>query len=206
MRVFLINPSHVSFGTAVITPRWLFVLAAATPAQFGDPIIADETLDPFDDAQVAPGDVVGIGIHTGNALRGYEVGRLARARGAYVVFGGIHSTLYPAEAHELGSAHAVVRGDGDVVWGTVIGDCAAGTPRRIYEAGRISGAMFGRPVGSPAERPHMWDRSRRCAVSKALLVLLGGRTDGQDPRQAAVDAVIRGGRAAATRFQVHRAG
>ena len=45
MRVFLVNPSHVSFGTAVITPRWLFVLAAATPARFGDPVICDETLD-----------------------------------------------------------------------------------------------------------------------------------------------------------------
>ncbi len=30
MKVHLINPSHVSFGTAVITPRWLYVLAAAT--------------------------------------------------------------------------------------------------------------------------------------------------------------------------------
>ena len=29
MRVFLVNPSDVSFGIAVITPRWLFVLAAA---------------------------------------------------------------------------------------------------------------------------------------------------------------------------------
>ena len=37
MKVFLVNPSDVSFGIAVITPRWLFVLAAATPARFGDP-------------------------------------------------------------------------------------------------------------------------------------------------------------------------
>src|SRR3977135_122076 len=99
MRALLVTPRHVSFGTAVITPRWLYVLAAATPSRWGDPIIADETLDPFDDSQLSPGDVVGIGIHTGNALRGYEVGRLARARGACVVVGGIHSTLYPAEAH-----------------------------------------------------------------------------------------------------------
>ena len=35
MRVFLVNPSHVSFGTAVITPRWLYVLAAATPVTMG---------------------------------------------------------------------------------------------------------------------------------------------------------------------------
>ena len=48
MRVFLVNPSHVSFGTAVITPRWLYVLAGATPSRYGDPILVDETLDPFD--------------------------------------------------------------------------------------------------------------------------------------------------------------
>ena len=51
---------------------------------------------------VAPGDVVGIGIHTANALRGYEIGRVARAAGAIVVFGGIHATLYPDEAREHG--------------------------------------------------------------------------------------------------------
>ena len=45
MRVYLVNPSHLSFGTAVITPRWLFVLAAATPDRFGTPVIVDETLE-----------------------------------------------------------------------------------------------------------------------------------------------------------------
>ena len=78
MRVFLVNPSHLSFGTAVITPRWLFVLAAATPARFGTPVIVDETLEQFDLSAVQPGDVVGIGIHTANALRGYDIGRAAR--------------------------------------------------------------------------------------------------------------------------------
>ena len=36
-RVHLINPSQVSFGVAVITPRWLYVLAAATGTRWGDP-------------------------------------------------------------------------------------------------------------------------------------------------------------------------
>ena len=94
MRVFLVNPSHVSFGIAVITPRWLYVLAAATPLRWGTPIVCDETLDPFDATQVAPGDVVGIGIHTGNALRGYEVGRLARDRGASVTANGIRRSRW----------------------------------------------------------------------------------------------------------------
>jgi len=192
MRVFLVNPSDVSFGTAVITPRWLYVLAAATPSRCGAPVIADETLDPFDAAQLAPGDVVGIGIHTGNALRGYEVGQLARARGAYVVFGGIHSTLYPAEAHALGGAHAVVRGDGDIIWATVLDDCAAGTPRQMYEAGRIAGAAF-KPARwdlLPKDR-YMWgsiQTVRGCPKHCSFCSVW--RTDGQAPRQAAVHAVI----------------
>src|ERR671934_148598 len=136
MAVHLVNPSHLSFGVGVITPRWLFVLAAATPAAHGRPQITDETLEPFDVGRVQAHDVVGIGIHTGNALRGYEIGTRARARGANGVFGGIHATLYPNEAHELGGAHAVVRGDGEVVWKTVLADCASGTPKRVYEAGR----------------------------------------------------------------------
>ena len=123
MRVHLVNPSDLSFGTAVITPRWLYVLAAATPGRYGTPFIVDETLEPFDPALLSPGDVVGIGIHTSNALRGYAIGQRARALGAFVVFGGIHATLFPDEARERGAAHSVVSGDGDVVWPRVLADC-----------------------------------------------------------------------------------
>src|SRR5215471_11111407 len=48
MNVHLVNPSAVSFGTAVITPRWQYVLAGATPRTFVDPILVDETLFPID--------------------------------------------------------------------------------------------------------------------------------------------------------------
>ena len=142
MAVHLVNPSHLSFGIGVITPRWLFVLAGATPASHGQPHITDETLEVFDFQTIEPGDIVGIGIHTGNALRGYEIGRLARERGATVVFGGIHATLYPEEAHELGGAHAVVKGDGDVAWPRVLDDAVDGTLQRIYEAGRVDADSF----------------------------------------------------------------
>src|SRR5215475_5889337 len=139
-RVHLLNPSHVSFGVAVITPRWLYVLAAATGTEWGDPIIVDESLDPIDTSTIQAGDVVGIGIHTGNALRGYEVGRMARERGAWVVYGGIHATLFPDEVHEHGGAHAVVKGDGDVIWAQVIRDCFAGVPEALYDGGKVSGS------------------------------------------------------------------
>ncbi len=103
MNIFLVNPSHVSFGIGVITPRWLYVLASATPDTYGPPTLIDETLEPSDLNLIKRGDVVGIGIHTGNALRGYEVGLAARAAGAQVIYGGIHATLYPDEARDLGS-------------------------------------------------------------------------------------------------------
>src|SRR5215813_4447347 len=131
-RVHLVNPSDHSFGIGVITPRWLYVLAAATGRQWGDPLIVDETLETIDEETIGEGDVVGIGIHTGNALRGYDIGRLARERGAYVVYGGIHATLFPEEVRAHGDAHAVVTGDGDLVWPEVLADCRRGAPAPLY--------------------------------------------------------------------------
>src|SRR3977135_1779610 len=98
MKVHLINPSALAFGVGVITPRWLYVLAAATPESYGDPIITDETRDPWTPHPVAAGDVVRVGVHTGSAVRGAELGNLARARGPSVVSGGIHAPLYPEES------------------------------------------------------------------------------------------------------------
>jgi radical SAM superfamily enzyme YgiQ (UPF0313 family) len=182
----------VSFGVAVITPRWLYVLAAATGTEWGDPIIVDESLDPIDVSTIQAGDVVGIGIHTGNALRGYEVGRLARERGAWVVYGGIHATLYPEEAHAHGSAHAVVTGDGDLVWRQVVRDCLAGHPRRVYDGGRVGGDEFASARWDllPPGR-YMWasvQTVRGCPKHCSFCSVW--RTDGQEPRQRAVDRVV----------------
>ena len=193
MRIHLVNPSDVSFGTAVITPRWQYVLAAATPARHGTPVLVDETLDPLDEDSIQAGDVIGIGVHTGNALRGYRIGRMARARGAYVVYGGIHATLFPDEVREHGAAHAVVTGDGDLVWPTVLDDCDAGRPQPLYVGGRIDGESF-----SPAR----WDLLPRDRYMWASVQTVRGcpkhcsfcsvwRTDGQKPRQRDVSLVVR---------------
>ncbi len=192
MRVHLINPNHLSFGTGVITPRWLYVIAGATPRSFGDPLLVDESLDPTDFAEINPGDVVGIGIHSGNALRGYEVGQRARARGAYVVFGGIHAGLYPEEAYELGGAHAVVKGDGDVVWARVLADCTNGGPQKLYEGGRIEADQFV-PARWDLLSPdrYMWasvQTVRGCPKHCSFCSVW--RTDGQRPRQRPADVVI----------------
>ena len=192
-RIHLINPSELAFGVAVITPRWLYVLAAATGSRWGDPHLVDETLEHVDPAAFASGDVVGIGIHTGNALRGYAIGRMARERGAWVVFGGIHATLFPDEAHDRGGAHAVVRGDGDLVWQSVLEDCFAGRPARVYEGGRIGGDQFADARWDllPTKR-YMWasvQTVRGCPKHCSFCSVW--RTDGQEPRQRQVDRVVR---------------
>ena len=192
MKVHLVNPSDVSFGTAVITPRWLYVLAAATPRRYGDPAIVDETLEPLDPSGIAPGDVVGIGVHTANALRGYEIGRTARDRGAYVVFGGIHATLYPEEAVKLGGAHAVVQGDGDQAWPALLADFSRGAPKPIYVGGRIEASKFAPARWDllPRDR-YMWgsvQTVRGCPKHCSFCSVW--RTDGQQPRQRSSDAVI----------------
>ncbi len=192
MTVHLVNPSHVSFGASVITPRWLYVLATATPDRHGVPVLTDETLDPIDVESIRAGDVVGIGIHSGNALRGYQVGRLARERGAAVVFGGIHASLFPEEPREHGAAHAVVRGDGDRIWATVLDDWAGGRLEPFYDAGKLDAADL---------LPARWDLLPRDRYMWASVQTVRGcpkhcsfcsvwRTDGQRIRQRNVDCVL----------------
>lgn len=191
-RVHLINPSDMSFGTAVITPRWLYVLAAATPAIFGDAVICDETLEQLDPSTINKGDIVGIGVHTGNALRGYAVGKVARDLGATVIYGGIHATLFPEEVLELGSAHAAVKGDGDVIWAEVLNDVIQGRLQPVYDGGRIEADQF---------LPARWDLMPNDSYMWASVQTVRGcakhcsfcsvwRTDGQKPRQRMSDGVM----------------
>jgi radical SAM superfamily enzyme YgiQ (UPF0313 family) len=192
MSIHLINPSDNAFGTAVITPRWLFVLAAATPRSMGDPILTDECLEQLDTNIIQAGDVVGISVHTGNALRGYQVGKLAHERGATVVYGGIHATLFPEEPFERGAADVVIKGDGDLAWGHALRDLEAGRAQRIYDGGKIGGEEF---------LPARWDLMQADKYMWASVQTIRGcpkhcsfcsvwRTDGQKPRQRAFEQVV----------------
>ncbi len=121
-----------------------------------------------------------------------RVGRLARARGATVVFGGIHASLFPEEAHEHGAAHAVVKGDGDHVWAPVLAACEAGTLQPVYDGGRVDGSSFlpARWDLLPPDK-YMWasvQTVRGCPKHCSFCSVW--RTDGQKPRQRTVDAVV----------------
>jgi radical SAM superfamily enzyme YgiQ (UPF0313 family) len=97
---------------------------------------------------------------------------MARARGAFVVFGGIHTTLFPEEVRQHGAAHAVVTGDGDQVWPVVLADCERGAPDPAYQGGRIDGDAFlpARWDLLPDNR-YMWGSADGARLSEALLLL-----------------------------------
>jgi hypothetical protein len=93
---------------------------------------------------------------------------------------------------ELGGAHVIVKGDGDVVWGKVIADLVAGTARTVYEGGRISGEEFvpARWDLAPRDR-HMWasvQTVRGCPKHCSFCSVW--RTDGQKPRSRASEIVL----------------
>ena len=192
MSIYLVNPSEHSFGAAVVTPRWLYVLAAATPEEWGTPCLIDEALDRFDPTRVGSSDVVGIGIHTLNALHGYEIGRAARDAGATVIYGGVHASLYPDEGLRRGAANAVVTGDGEEVWPAVLQDLRNGELRERYDGGRI---------GAPRFRRARWDLLPSARYMMASVQTVRGcpkhcsfcsvwRMDGQKPRLSTTGNVI----------------
>ena len=100
--------------------------------------------------------------------------------------------LYPEEALERGAAHAAVKGDGDGIWPQVLDDVAAGRQERIYEGGRVPGASLQKARWDlmPRDR-YMWasvQTVRGCPKHCSFCSVW--RTDGQEPRQRTVDAVL----------------
>ncbi len=191
-KVILVNPSNSTTGYSFITPRWLFVIAGATPSDLvGDPVLVDETLEKFNPDLVQAGDIVGIGLNSNNCVPGYRVLRAAKSRGATVVVGGIHPTIFPDEPLEMG-ADAVVTGNGDVLWSQVVRDALQGRLQRSYAGGRVPGDSL---------RPARWDLLDPARYLMASIQTVAGCpencsfcsvwvTDGRRPRQRLTDAII----------------
>ena len=84
-----------------------------------------------------------------------------------------------------------MKGDGDVVWAKVLADCSRGSPRLVYEGGRIDAADF-----LPARwdlvpgRATCWRRFKPCGCTKHCSFCSVWRTDGQRPRQRSSDVVV----------------
>ena len=177
MQVFLVNPSNVSFGIAVITPRWMFVLAAATPAKFGNAVPGRRNARA--DATSAQ-DPAGRHRrhqrpHGQRAARLRSRPRRARRRRHR------HLRRHPRHAvsgrspRSRARATPSSRGDGDLVWGQALDDAVAGKLQPHYHGGRVPGDAFvpARWDLLPAGQVHVGVGADRARLPEALLVLLG---------------------------------
>jgi radical SAM superfamily enzyme YgiQ (UPF0313 family) len=145
MRLYLINPNNPLVSLAnVRESRWnryrvwkplgLLVLAGLTPPEWEITVI-DENVRPADYSAMPPPDLVGITAFTSQANRAYEVASQFRSRGVSVVMGGIHATMCTEEA--LGHVDAVVTGEAESAWETVLKDARRGRLQRTYAGEHI---------------------------------------------------------------------
>jgi radical SAM superfamily enzyme YgiQ (UPF0313 family) len=73
-----------------------------------------------------------IQVYITNAYRAYQIADHYRARGSYVVLGGLHVTSLPDEAAP--HADTIFMGPGELTFPQFLRDFAAGTPQRRYES------------------------------------------------------------------------
>jgi radical SAM superfamily enzyme YgiQ (UPF0313 family) len=76
-------------------------------------------------------DLAALTVWTATAPSAYAIADSYRARGVPVVLGGVHPSLLPGEA--IRHADAVVSGEADQIFGTILADAAAGQLKPLYQ-------------------------------------------------------------------------
>lgn len=137
MRVKLVLPALTEAKSPFFRPikYSLFPpLGLATLAGYLDPgdevRLQDEHVEELD-TDDAP-DLVGIEVYVTSARRAYALADHYRARGAFVVLGGLHVTALPDEAAR--HADAIVTGPAEEAWPRLVADLRAGRPQRVYRS------------------------------------------------------------------------
>ena len=129
MRLQLIAPA--SEDSTYLPRMGLGILMARTPPEI-DVDYVDEVIRPFDERRdLADVDLVGISVDSKTARRSYDIADAYRRKGVQVILGGIHPSACPDEALE--HADAVVVGEADVIWPSVLSDFRRGELKRRYE-------------------------------------------------------------------------
>jgi radical SAM superfamily enzyme YgiQ (UPF0313 family) len=131
-RLLLINPvSRYRSGLAhpdadKTPPLCLGIIAALTPPPWKTRIL-DENYQTF---RYREADLVGITAYTPNAFRAYEIAQFYREKNIPVIMGGIHASMCTEEA--LRYVDAVVVGEAENVWATLLADFEAGRLQKVY--------------------------------------------------------------------------
>lgn len=77
-------------------------------------------------------DIVAITGMTRQINRAYEIAKIFKSNGAYIVIGGIHSSVLPEEALEY--ADTIFIGEAEQTWPIFLKDYINGVPQKIYKA------------------------------------------------------------------------
>ncbi len=118
---------HQTFGHRM-PPMALLVLAAHARRAGWEARVIDQNYQRLPDETP---DLVCITVWTMTAPQAYRMADDYRSRGVKVVLGGVHPSLLPTEA--LRHADAVVSGEADTVFATVLADAEANRLRRLYQ-------------------------------------------------------------------------
>ncbi|OFW59264.1 MAG: hypothetical protein A2133_04875 [Actinobacteria bacterium RBG_16_64_13] len=143
-RLLLVNPSnslvnmartsrsHLSRRYRVWKPLGLMVLAGLTPDDWEISIV-DENLGVPDYKALPRPDLVGLTAFTSQAPRAYALAAEFRGSGVPVVIGGVHASMRREEAGQY--VDAVVTGEAEGIWATVLADARLGQLKPLYEGG-----------------------------------------------------------------------
>lgn len=110
-------------------PLALAILAGLI-GELHEKVFYDDRLEkiPFDD----PTDAVCITVDSFSARRAYEIAGIFREKRVKVILGGVHVTLLPEEA--MLYADAIVAGDAEPVWKSLLTDLEKGKLKKMYQA------------------------------------------------------------------------
>src|SRR4030067_3322884 len=132
MKILLISPDRERKKEEAFLFKLSFLnlpsIAAVTPPEVEVKIL-DEACEKIEfDEKV---DLVGITAQTPVAPRAYQIAGEFKKRGVPVVMGGVHASMLPEEA--LSHVDAVVIGEAEEVWATLMEDFRNGQVKRLYK-------------------------------------------------------------------------
>lgn len=142
-KMMLISPhppgrhGEESITVIVQMPLGLAYLASLTPGDWEFDVI-DENMelalnDDETDITFEPVDLVCLTALTFQSARAYKIASACKRRGITVIMGGLHASVQTEEAMEF--VDAVVTGEAEAIWSTVIKDFEAGNLQRRYDGG-----------------------------------------------------------------------
>lgn len=147
MRIAFIRPSMSGRVTAdALQPLVFSVIQAITPTGV-EISFHDEMVAPLPELDA---DAIALTVDTFGARAAYQIADRYRARGIPVVMGGYHPTLCPDEAAE--HADAIVVGEAEDTWPTLLADLAAGRLQPRYHSSNDNPLDLAMPASPPFDR------------------------------------------------------